>query len=185
MKKAISQQKQQEILDLLKKRFERNMARHKGIVWDEVKAKLEAQPSKLWTLNEMEATGGEPDVVGYNKAKDEFVFFDCSTESPKGRRSLCYDREAWEQRKEHKPKSNAIDAAAEIGINLLTEEQYRHLQQIGDFDTKTSSWVLTPAEIRKHGGAIFCDKRYKHVFMYHNGAESYYAARGFRGVLYV
>jgi hypothetical protein len=159
------------------------MIRHKGLAWAEVQAKLEANPEKLWSLNEMERTGGEPDVVGHDKGTGEFIVRDCSAESPKGRRSICYDREALESRKENKPRDNALDMAAAMGIELLTEEQYRELQKLGNFDTKTSSWVETPADIRKLGGALFCDRRYDTVFVYHNGAESYYAARGFRGSL--
>ena len=161
------------------------MNRHKGLDWAKVQAKLEANPDKLWSLSEMESTGGEPDVVGHDKKTGEFVFYDCSAESPKGRRSVCYDREALESRKEHKPKDSAIDMATAMGIELLTEEQYRELQKLGEFDAKTSSWVQTPAEIRKLGGALFCDRRYDTVFLYHNGAESYYGARGFRGSLKV
>jgi hypothetical protein len=167
----------------LKARFEKNMKHHKGLEWAKIQAKLEANPEKLWSLNEMETTGGEPDVVGYDKKTGEYIFYDCSAESPKDRRSVCYDGEALKARKENKPKNNAIDMAAAMGIELLTEEQYRELQKFGDFDTKTSSWVQTPPEIRKLGGALFCDRRYNHVFVYHNGAESYYAARGFRGSL--
>jgi hypothetical protein len=169
----------------LKVRFEKHTNRHKGLDWAAVQARLEASPAKLWSLGEMEGTGGEPDVVGRDQKTGEYVFYDCAAESPKGRRSACYDREALESRKEHKPKSNAIDMAAAMGIELLTEEQYRELQTLGEFDAKTSSWVKTPAAIRKLGGAIFCDRRYDHVFVYHNGAESYYAARGFRGSLRV
>lgn len=161
------------------------MIRHRGLKWGDVLAKLEANPEKLWSLHEMERTGGEPDVVGYDKKSGEYIFYDCSAESPKGRRSVCYDREALDSRKEHKPKNNALEMAAAMGIELLTEEQYRELQQHGKFDTKTSSWVKTPAEIRKLGGALFCDRRYNHVFVYHNGAPSYYAARAFRGSLRV
>jgi hypothetical protein len=161
------------------------MNRHKDLGWAKVQAKLEESPAKLWSLNEMERTGGEPDVVGHDKKTGEYIFYDCSAESPKGRRSLCYDREALEARKENKPGNNALDMAADIGIELLTEEQYRELQKLGDFDTKTSSWVKTPSKIRKLGGAIFLDRRYDHVFVYHNGADSYYAARGFRGSLRV
>jgi hypothetical protein len=182
-KKQLSPQRHEELLKTLKARFEKNMKRHKGLEWAKIQAKLEANPEKLWSLNEMETTGGEPDVVGYDKKTGEYIFNDCSAESPKDRRSLCYDREALESRKEHKPKNNAIDMAAAMGIELLTEEQYRELQKLGDFDTKTSSWIQTPSEIRKLGGAFFCDRRYNHVFVYHNGAESYYAARGFRGSL--
>lgn len=184
-KKALSPKQQEELLKILKARFEKNMTRHKGLVWAKVQAKLEAHTEKLRTLNEMEETGGEPDVVGYDKKTDEYIFYDCSAESPKERRSLCYDREALNARKEHKPKDSAIDLAAAIGIEILTEEEYRELQTLGKFDTKTSSWIKTPAEIRKHGGAVFMDRRYDHVFLYHNGAESYYAARGFRGSLRV
>jgi len=174
-----------ELLKTLKARFEKNMNRHKGLEWSKVQAKLEANTEKLWSLNEMESTGGEPDVVGHDKKTGEFVFYDCSAESPKGRRSLCYDREALEARKENKPAGNAVDAAAAMGIELLTEEQYRELQKLGEFDLKTSSWIQTPADIRKLGGALFCDRRYNTVFLYHNGADSYYAARGFRGSLRV
>jgi hypothetical protein len=183
--KKFSPEQREELLGALKARFEKNMSRHKGLEWVKVQAKLEANPEKLWPLNEMERTGGEPDVVGYDEKTGEYIFYDCSAESPKGRRSVCYDREALESRKEHKPENNAIDMAAATGIELLTEEQYRELQKLGDFDTKTSSWVKTPADIRKLGGALFCDRRYGHVFVYHNGAESYYAARGFRGSLRV
>ena len=184
-KKELSPKQREELLKTLKARFEKNMDRHKGLQWSNVQAKLEANSQKLWSLNEMERTGGEPDVVAHDKKTGEYSFYDCSAESPKGRRSLCYDREALDARKEHKPKDNAIDMAAAIGIELLTEEQYRELQKLGDFDTKTSSWVKTPSDIRKLGGALFCDRRYDHVFLYHNGAESYYAARGFRGSLSV
>ena len=184
-KKKLSAKQREELLSTLKARFEKNMNRHKGLEWAKVQAKLEANADKLWSLNEMERTGGEPDVVGSDKKTVEYIFYDCSPESPKDRRSLCYDREALDSRKEHKPKNNAIDAAAAMGIELLTEEQYRDLQKLGNFDTKTSSWVKSPSEIRKLGGAIFCDRRYDHVFVYHNGAESYYAARGFRGSLRV
>jgi hypothetical protein len=184
-KEALSAVKRKELLDILKDRFDKNTHRHKGIEWANVLTKLEANSDKLWSLNEMESTGGEPDVIGYDKDSDEYIFYDCSVESPKGRRSLCYDREAWEARKQHKPKNNAMDVAKAMGIELLTEKQYRALQQFGNFDTKTSSWVKTPADIRKLGGAIFCDCRYNTVFTYHNGADSYYAARGFRGVLRV
>jgi len=173
----------EEILRVLKARFEKNMDRHQGLEWAKVQTKLEANIEKLRSLNEMERTGGEPDVVGHDKKTGEYIFYDCSTESPKGRRSLCYDREALESRKEHKPEDNAIDMAVAIGIELLTEEQYRELQKLGNFDTKTSSWVKTPSDIRKLGGALFCDRRFDTVFVYHNGAESYYAARGFRGSL--
>jgi hypothetical protein len=184
-KKKLSSEQQGELLNVLKARFEKNMKRHKGLEWAKVQAKLEANIEKLWSLDEMETTGGEPDVVGHDKKTGEYIFYDCSAESPKGRRSICYDHEAQESRKEHKPKNNAIDMASAMGIKILTEEQYRELQQLGDFDTKTSSWVQTPANIRERGGAIFCDRRYDHVFTYHNGAESYYAARGFRGSLRV
>src|SRR5262244_1536178 len=183
--KKLSAAQRQELFSTLKARFEKNMNRHKGLDWAKVQAKLEANIEKLWSLNEMERTGGEPDVVGHDKKTGEYIFYDCSAESPKGRRSLCYDREALESRKENKPENNAIDMAAAMGIELLTEEQYRELQKLGKFDTKTSSWVKTPAEIRKHGGAIFGDFRYGHVFVYHNGAQSYYGARGFRGALRV
>ncbi len=175
----------QDLLGILKTRFEKNTNRHKGIAWANILTKLEADTEKLWSLNEMENTGGEPDVVGYDEKTDKYIFYDCSAESPKGRRSLCYDRAALDARKEHKPKNSAVDMAKEMGIELLTEEQYRQLQQLGNFDLKTSSWVQTPAEIRKLGGAIFCNCRYNTIFMYHNGAESYYAARGFRGSLRV
>ena len=183
--KTFSSQQRNQLLTTLKARFEKNMKRHKGIEWVKVQAKLEANAEKLRSINEMERTGGEPDVVGHDKKSGEYIIYDCSSESPKGRRSFCYDRAALESRKEHKPADNAVDAAAAIGIELLTEEQYRELQTLGEFDTKTSSWVKTPADIRKLGGAIFCDRRYNTVFVYHNGAESYYAARGFRGSLRV
>jgi len=175
----------EELLGALKARFEKHMDRHKGLEWSKVQAKLEANPEKLWSLNEMEKTGGEPDVVGHDKKSGEFVFYDCSAESPKGRRSVCYDRQALDARKENKPKTSAMDMATEMKIELLSEEQYRELQKLGEFDLKTSSWVQTPAEIRKRGGALFCDRRYDQVFLYHNGADSYYAARGFRGSLKV
>jgi hypothetical protein len=181
----LSPQQGEELLGMLKTRFENHMQRHKGVAWAVVQAKLEANLEKLWTLNEMEFTGGEPDVVGFDAKTGEYVFYDCSAESPKGRRSICYDREAWEARKEHKPENTALDMAAEMGVEILNEEQYRQLQTLGSFDLKTSSWVKTPDDIRKLGGAIFCDRRYNTVFTYHNGAESYYAARGFRGVLRV
>jgi hypothetical protein len=184
-KKELSQEQRKGILRTLKARFEKNMNLHKGLEWTKVQAKLEANAEKLWTLDEMEITGGEPDVVGYDEKTGEYVFYDCSAESPKGRRSVCYDHEALESRKEHKPENSAINMAADMGIELLTEEQYRELQKLGNFDTKTSSWVKTPAGIRKLGGAIFCDRRYDNIFVYHNGAESYYAARGFRGSLRV
>ena len=172
-----------ELLEELKTRFEENIDRHKGIKWADVEARLKASHGKIWSLSEMELTGGEPDVVAFDKKTGQFIFFDCSTESPKGRRSLCYDRAAWESRKEHKPESDALSFAAAIGVEILTEEQYRELQNLGEFDLKTSSWVQTPVEIRNLGGAIFCDRRFGRVFTYHNGAESYYAARGFRGSL--
>jgi hypothetical protein len=184
-KMKLSPEQREELLGVLKARFEKNMNRHEGFKWAEVQAKLEAKIEKLWSLNEMERTGGEPDVVGHDKKTGEHIFYDCSAESPEGRRSVCYDRESLESRKEHKPENNAIDMAAAMGIDLLTEEQYQELQKLGNFDLKTSSWVKTPAEIRKLGGAIFCDRRYDTVFVYHNGAESYYAARGFRGSLRV
>jgi hypothetical protein len=180
-----SKKQREELLRALQARFQKNMNRHQGLQWSQVQARLEANAEKLGSLNEMERTGGEPDVVGHDKKSGEYIFYDCSAESPKGRRSLCYDREALESRKENKPKDNAIDMAAAMGIELLTEEQYRELQTLGNFDTKTSSWVETPPAIRKLGGAIFCDRRYDTVFLYHNGAESYYAARGFRGSLRV
>jgi hypothetical protein len=175
----------EDLLGILKTRFEKNMHRHKSLAWDKVQAKLEANAEKLSSLNEMEATGGEPDVVGYDKKTGEFIFYDCSAETPKGRRSTCFDREGLDSRKEHKPENNAVDMAAAIGIEILSEEQYRELQQFGEFDLKTSSWLQTPAAIRKLGGALFADRRYDHVFVYHNGAQSYYAVRGFRGVLRV
>ncbi|HVX25573.1 MAG TPA: DUF4256 domain-containing protein [Parafilimonas sp.] len=184
-KKKLSQQQQDELIKVLKTRFEKNMHRHKGIEWNKVQSKLEVNPEKLWSLNEMERTGGEPDVVAYDKKTGKYIFYDCAAESPKERRSLCYDREALNSRKEFKPADSVIDMAAAMGIELLTEAQYRELQQLGKFDLKTSSWVVTPANIRKLGGAIFCDRRYDTVFTYHNGAESYYAARGFRGALSV
>lgn len=183
-KKKLTTEQSTELLKVLQLRFEKNMNRHKGLSWEKIQAKLEAAPEKLWSLNEMEETEGEPDVVSYDKKTDEYIFFDCSPESPK-RRSLCYDYQAWESRKANKPENNAIDKAAEMGIELLTEQQYRELQELGKFDLKTSSWVKTPAKIRELGGAIFCDRRYNTVFMYHNGADSYYAARGFRGMLKV
>jgi len=184
-KRELSTEQREELLDVLKGRFEKNMNRYKGLEWVKVQAKLEANTEKLWSLNEMEKTGGEPDVVGYDKTTGEYIFYDCSAESPKGRRSVCYDREALEPRKEHKPENSAIDMAAAMGIELLTEEQYRELQKLGNFDMKTSSCLKTPSEIRKLGGAIFADFRYGNVFVYHNGAESYYGARGFRGSLRV
>ncbi|MBS3944298.1 MAG: DUF4256 domain-containing protein [Melioribacter sp.] len=189
-KKVLSPEQCGELLRVLKTRFEKNMYRHKGLAWSKVQAKLQSNPAKLWSLNEMERTGGEPDVVGYDKKNDEYIFYDCSAESPAGRRSLCYDREALDARKENKPKNNAIAIAAEMGIEILTEEQYRELQNLGNsdssvggYDPKTSSWIKTPPDIREKGGALFCDYRFGHVFVYHNGAESYYAARGFRGLL--
>jgi hypothetical protein len=184
-KKKLSAEDRDELLKALQARFEKNMSRHKGLEWSKVQAKLEANAEKLWSLNEMEKTGGEPDVVAFDKKTGEFVFYDCSAESPKGRRSVCYDREALEARKEHKPKDSALNMATAMGIELLTEEQYRELQKLGKFDEKTSSWIQTPAEIRKLGGALFCDRRYEQVFLYHNGAESYYGARAFRGSLRV
>ncbi|SFJ34788.1 DUF4256 domain-containing protein [Brevibacillus centrosporus] len=183
--KELSPEQSQELIQTLKTRFEKNMNSHLGLEWASVQAKLEAHPDKLWSLHEMERTGGEPDVVEHDATIGEYVFYDCSAESPKGRRSVCYDREALESRKEHKPQTSAIEMAAAMGIELLTEEQYRKLQMLGNFDLKTSSWVVTPASIRKLGGALFCDRRYDTVFVYHNGAESYYAARGFRGLLRV
>lgn len=184
-KGALSSEKRDELIKTLKARFEKHMNRHQGLEWSKVQKKLEAKPENLWSLYEMERTGGEPDVVAYDQNSDEIIFYDCSAESPSGRRSLCYDRKAWESRKEHKPKDNAVDMATAMGIELLTEEKYRDLQKLGNFDTKTSSWVKTPPDIRKLGGALFCDRRYDTVFVYHNGAESYYAARGFRGELRV
>ncbi len=184
-KQDLSQEQCEAIFKILEDRFEKNMNRHKGLVWAEVLKKLKAAPDKLWSLNEMEKTGGEPDVVGFNDTTAEYIFYDCSAESPKGRRSICYDREALESRKEHKPENNAVDMAESMGIELLTEEQYRELQEHGEFDLKTSSWVKTPSKIRKLGGALFCDRRYGIVFVYHNGAESYYGVRGFRGLLRV
>ena len=182
---TLSKKQHEEVFKALKARFEKNMNRHKGLEWAQVQAKLEANPEKLWALNEMERTGGEPDVVGLDKKTGEYIFYDCSAESPKDRRSVCYDHEALDSRKEHKPKDSAMNMAAAMGIELLMEEQYRELQRLGEFDTKTSSWVKTPSAIRKLGGALFCDRRYDTVFVYHNGAESYYAARGFRGSLRV
>jgi uncharacterized protein DUF4256 len=185
MKEELSRAQREELLKALKARFENNMNRHKNLEWAEVQAKLQASPERLWSLNEMERTGGEPDIVGHDKKTGEYLFYDCSAESPKGRRNVCYDREALEARKEFKPKDSAMNMAAAMGIELLTEEQYRELQKLGDFDAKTQSWVKTPSDIRKLGGAIFCDRRYDHVFVYHNGAGSYYAGRGFRGSLRV
>ncbi len=182
---ALSKKQREDLLKTLQGRFEKNMNRHKGLEWAKVHARLEANSEALWSLSEMERTGGEPDVVGQDKKTGEYIFYDCSAESPKGRRSLCYDREALDSRKENKPKNNAMELASAIGIELLTEQQYRELQKLGDFDEKTSSWVKTPAEVRKLGGALFCDRRFNTVFVYHNGAESYYAARGFGGSLRV
>ena len=184
-KEKLSPKQREDLLKALKTRFEKNTNLHKGVAWADVQARLEGSAEKLWTLNEMEETGGEPDVVGHDKKTGEIIFYDCSVESPKERRSLCYDREALDSRKENKPKGNAADLAAAIGIELLTEEQYRELQKLGEFDLKTSSWVKTPPNVRKLGGAIFCDRRFDTVFTYHNGAESYYAGRGFRGSLRV
>ena len=184
-KKELHSERREELFTLLSARFDKNMSRHQGVNWAEIQAKLEAKPEKLWSLNEMEETGGEPDVIDYDQATKEFIFCDCSAESPKGRRNVCYDREGLDSRKEHKPENSAIDMATAMGIELLTEEQYRELQKLGSFDTKTSSWVKTPAEIRKLGGALFGDRRYDHVFVYHNSAPSYYGVRGFRGVLKV
>jgi hypothetical protein len=184
-KKELSPEQRNELINVLKARFEKNMSRHKDIKWADVQAKLDANPEKLWVLDDMEVTGGEPDVVGYDREAGEYIFYDCSAESPKDRRSVCYDREGLESRKENRPENNAVDMAAAMGINMLTEEEYRRLQQLGEFDLKTSSWILTPAAIRKLGGALFCDRRYDTVFVYHNGASSYYAARGFRGSLRV
>jgi hypothetical protein len=183
--KELSPEQREELLRVLKARFDKNMKRHKGLEWAKIQAKLEGNTEKLWSLNEMERTGGEPDVIGHDKKTGEYIFYDCSAESPKGRRSLCYDREALDARKENKPQNSAMDMASAIGIELLTEEQYRALQKLGDFDTKTSSWVKTPSDIRTLGGALFCDRRYGNVFVYHNGADSYYGARGFRGSLRV
>jgi hypothetical protein len=183
--KDLSASQSEGLLKTLETRFEKNMNRHKGLAWSQVQAKLESNPKKMWSLHEMERTGGEPDVVGHDKKTGEYIFYDCSAESPNGRRSVCYDREALDSRKEHKPADCAMDMAAGLGIELLSEEQYRELQKLGNFDTKTSSWVKTPADIRKLGGALFCDRRYDTVFVYHNGAESYYAARAFRGSLRV
>jgi Protein of unknown function (DUF4256) len=184
-KKELSPKQREELLSALKDRFEKNMNRHKGLEWAKVQAKLEANAEKLWSLSEMERTGGEPDVVGHDKKTGEYVFYDCSAESPKGRTSVCYDREGLESRKEHRPKNTAMDMAAAMGVELLTEDQYLELQKLGEFDTKTSSWVKTPAEIRELGGALYCDRRYDRVFVGHNGAQSYYSARAFRGSLRV
>jgi len=185
IRKELSSKDQQALLHVLKVRFEKNTNRHKGIDWSKVQARLEDAPQKLWSLNEMESTGGEPDVVGHDKKTGAYIFYDCSAETPKGRRSICYDEAALESRKEHKPKNSAMDMAAYMGTELLTEDQYRELQKLGEFDTKTSSWIQTPASVRELGGALFCDRRYNQVFVYHNGAESYYAARGFRSSLRV
>jgi hypothetical protein len=184
-KKDLLPEQRIELIGELKERFEKNMSRHEGLEWAKVLAKLEADPEKLWSLAEMERTGGEPDVVGFDKKTGEYIFFDCSAETPKGRRSLCYDRAAWESRKEHKPESDAMSVAAAMGVELLTEDEYREMQTLGEFDLKTSSWVATPADVRNLGGAIFCDRRFGRIFTYHNGAESYFAARGFRGSLRV
>ena len=184
-KEILSAPQRIELLSELKARFEKNMSRHAGLEWKKVQQNLEASADKLWSLNEMERTGGEPDVVAFDKKTGEYLFYDCSAESPKGRRSLCYDRKAWESRKEHKPESDAVTVANAMGIDILTEEEYRGLQELGEFDLKTSSWVATPSNVRQLGGAIFCDRRFGRVFTYHNGAESYYAARGFRGLLRV
>ncbi|MFT3912152.1 MAG: DUF4256 domain-containing protein [Ferruginibacter sp.] len=185
IKKKLPASLQQEIISILKTRFEKNMNRHNGLEWPKIQARLEANNEKLWSLNEMEVTGGEPDVVGHDKKTGEYIFYDCSAESPTGRRSFCYDHEALEKRKEHKPENSAMQLAADMGIEILSEEEYRSLQQLGKFDLKTSSWIKTPADIRKLGGALFCDRRYNTVFLYHNGADSYYAARGVRGSLRV
>ncbi|MEJ1238324.1 DUF4256 domain-containing protein [Chryseolinea sp. T2] len=184
-KRQLPLEQEEALLETLKKRFGKYSKRHKGIDWNKLEKKLSENKAKLWSLNEMERTGGEPDVVGYDKKTDEYIFFDCADESPKGRRSVCYDHEALESRKEHKPANSALGMAEEMGVTLLTEDEYRELQTLGDFDTKTSSWIITPSEIRKRGGAIFGDRRYDHIFIYHNGAESYYAARGFRCALRV
>ena len=185
LKKELQPEQREELLEVLKARFENNMNRHKGLEWAKIQARLEANSEKMWSLNEMERTGGEPDVVGYDKKTDEYIFYDCSAESPKGRRNVCYDSQGLESRKAFKPENNAIDMAADMGIELLTEEQYRKLQELGNFDTKTSSWVKTPSDIRKLGGALFADRRYGNVFVYHNSAPSYYGVRGFRGSLRV
>jgi hypothetical protein len=184
-KRNLSPKQREDLLGVLKTRFEKNMGRHQGLDWSKVQARLAANAEKLWSLNEMEQTGGEPDVVGHDKKTGAYVFYDCSVESPKGRRSICYDRTALDARKEHKPKDSAMDMATAMGIELLTEEQYRELQKLGEFDPKSSSWIKTPPEIRKLGGALYCDRRYNTIFLYHNGADSYYAARGFRGSLSV
>lgn len=183
--KELLPEKREELLGILESRFNRNMSRHQGLEWEKVQAKLEANPERLWSLNEMERSGGEPDVIGHDLKTGEYLFYDCSAESPTGRRNLCYDREGQESRKEYKPENNAIDMAAAVGIEILSEEQYRELQKFGEFDTKTSSWIETPSDIRKLGGALFADRRYNRVFVYHNSAPSYYAARGFRGLLRV
>ena len=185
MKKELTIKQCEEIIKILKDRFEKNMSRHKDLDWDKIQVKLKANPEKLWSLNEMEKTGGEPDVIAYDENTDEYIFFDCSPESPVGRRNVCYDNEALESRKQNKPENSAINMAHEMGIEILTEEQYRELQKLGSFDLKTSSWIKTPDKIRKLGGALFCDRRYDTVLVYHNGAESYYGARGFRGSLRV
>lgn len=184
-KQKLSAAQRGELLSMLEARFDEHMKRHRGLKWADLQAKLESHPEKLWSLYEMERTGGEPDVIGFDKSTREYIFYDCSSESPNGRRSVCYDRQGLESRKEHKPKNNAVDMAAAMGVELLTEQQYRELQKLGEFDTKTSSWLETPAEMRSLGGALFGDRRYDQVFVYHNGAQSYYAARGFRGVLRV
>lgn len=184
-KKALSADQEKEIVEKLKRRFEENMDRHKDLEWSDVELRLKKLPEKLWSLYEMESTGGEPDVIGYDEKEDKYIFFDCAVESPKGRRSLCYDKEALESRKKNKPSDSAYNMAEEMGIELLTEKQYRELQGLGDFDTKTSSWIKTPDRIRRLGGALYCDRRYDTVFVYHNGAESYYASRGFRGCIRV
>ncbi|MDD4143272.1 MAG: DUF4256 domain-containing protein [Prolixibacteraceae bacterium] len=184
-KKELSKEQSEALLKILRSRFEKNTQRHKGIEWPKIQSKLEINPEKLWSLHNMEETGGQPDVVGYDKNYDTYIFYDCSAESPKGRRSLCYDKVALESRKNHKPQNSAMEMADEMGIEILSEEQYLELQKFGNFDTKTSSWILTPSDIREKGGALYCDFRYGHVFVYHNGAESYYASRGFRGLLMV
>ncbi|MFO7977413.1 MAG: DUF4256 domain-containing protein [Bacteroidales bacterium] len=183
--RTLSSSQSQSLISTLQSRFEKNLQHHQRIEWSEVKKRLEAHPEKLWSLNQMEETGGEPDVTGYDKKSNQYQFSDCAAESPGGRRSICYDQQARQERKEHKPRNSAMEMADQMGIQILSEQQYRHLQQLGDFDLKTSSWILTPADIRQRGGALFCDYRYGHVFVYHNGAESYYAARGFRGWLMV
>ena len=183
MKKELTAKAKDELLKTLKNRFEKNPERHKGIDWEKVQSKLQSNPEKLWSINEMEKTGGEPDVISFDKKSGEYIFADCAAESPSGRRSLCYDREALDKRKENKPKGSAMEMAKPMGVEMMTEEQYRSLQKLGKFDLKTSSWVVTPPEIRKEGGAVFCDRRYNTVFLYHNGAESYYAARGFRAII--